>query len=90
MEVAMMESIRVRQHVGQDGILHLNLLVGLPRQDVDVMVIYQPVPLVGSGRFSQGEAFARGDASPTLGDLYGICADDPIALDERGISEGTN
>jgi hypothetical protein len=39
-----MESIKVRQRVGQDGILYLENPVGLREQDVEVMVIYQPVP----------------------------------------------
>jgi hypothetical protein len=74
MEATIMESIRVRQHVGQDGILHLDIPVGLTERDVEVMVIYQPIqPLAASER--------------SLADFYGICADDPITLDEQGISE---
>jgi hypothetical protein len=69
-----MDSIKVRQRVGQDGILHLDLPVGLTELDLEVMVIYQPVrSLTASDRSS-------------LVDLYGICADDPITLDEKGIS----
>jgi hypothetical protein len=75
MEPARMESIKVRQHVGQDGILHLDLPVGLTELDLEVMVIYQPVrALITSDRSS-------------LADLYGICADDPISIDNEGISE---
>jgi hypothetical protein len=70
-----MESIKVRQHVGQDGILHLDLPVGVTELDLEVTIIYQPVrSLTASDRSS-------------LVDLYGICADDPITLDEKGISE---
>jgi hypothetical protein len=36
----MMESIKVRQYVGQDGILHLDIPVGVI--EGDVIVIYQP------------------------------------------------
>jgi hypothetical protein len=69
-----MESIKVRRRVGQDGILHLDIPVGIIERDVEVMVIYQPVssPTV-TGR--------------SLELFYGICADDPIVLDDRGISE---
>jgi hypothetical protein len=74
MEAAIMESIRVCQHVGQDGILHLDIPVGLTERDVEVMVFYQPVQLLEASRRS-------------LADLYGICADDPITLDDQGISE---
>lgn len=69
-----MESIKVRRRVGQDGILHLDIPVGIVERDVEVMVIYQFV------------------SSPTvtgqsLEQFYGICADDPIVLDDSGISE---
>lgn len=63
-----MESIKVRQHVGQDGILHLDIPVGLTERDVEVMVIYQPVPSLTT-------------IGQSLEQLYGICADDPIILD---------
>ena len=69
-----MESIKVRQRVGQDGILHLEVPVGLREQDVEVVVIYQPVSSLTT-------------IEPSLESLYGICADDPILLDNRGISE---
>ncbi|MDX2245053.1 MAG: hypothetical protein NW224_30620 [Leptolyngbyaceae cyanobacterium bins.302] len=69
-----MESIKVRRRVGQDGILHLDIPVGIIERDVEVMVIYQFV------------------SSPTVTErslerFYGICADDPIILDDCGISE---
>ena len=68
-----MESIKVRQRVGQDGILHLEIPVGLREQDVEVRVIYQPVPPLTT-------------IEPLLEALSGICADDPIILDNQGIS----
>lgn len=72
-----MESIKVRQHVGQDGILHLKIPVGIKEQDMEVMVIYQPVPSLTT-------------IEPSLESFYGICADDPIILDDQGISEALN
>jgi hypothetical protein len=69
-----MESIKVRQPVGQDGILHLEIPVDLREQDVEVMVIYQPIPSLMT-------------IKPSLEALYGICVDDPIILDDQGISE---
>jgi hypothetical protein len=68
----MMESIKVRQRVGQDGILHLDIPVGLTDRDVEVMVIYQPVQRVVT-------------AAMSLEDFYGICGDDPITIDDMGI-----
>jgi len=69
-----MESIKVRQRVGQDGILHLDIPVGTTERDVEVMVIYQFFP----SPTTTGRSLER---------FYGICADDPIVLDDREISE---
>ncbi|MEM1251530.1 MAG: hypothetical protein AAGI69_03780 [Cyanobacteria bacterium P01_H01_bin.21] len=68
-----MESVRVRQHVGQDGILHLEIPVGLTDREVEVMVIYQPVQVLVT--------------SSPLASLYGVCANDPIYVDDEGFSE---
>ena len=77
-----MESIRVRQHVGQDGILRLNIPVGLVEREVEVMVIYQPVL-----SYAVVEEKALTPVSKSLDSLYGICADDFIVIDDLGISE---
>ncbi|MGC1305862.1 MAG: hypothetical protein WA885_01445 [Phormidesmis sp.] len=69
-----MDSIKVRQRVGEDGILHLEIPIGLAHQEIDVMVVYQPVQTMADTSFS-------------LERLYGICADDPIVLDDQGILE---
>ncbi|WP_246559785.1 hypothetical protein [Leptothoe kymatousa] len=71
----MMESIKVRQRVGQDGILHLEIPVGLQDLDIEVMVIYQPVPTATT-------------VGLPLEDLYGICTDDPINVDNGGDFRG--
>ena len=69
-----MESLKVRRRVGQDGILHLDIPVGIIERDVEVMVIYQSVPSsIATGR--------------SLEQFYGICADDPIVIDDLGVSE---
>lgn len=67
-----MQSIKLRRHVGQDGILHLDIPVGITEQEFEVMIIYQSVS--SSSRRS-------------LEQFYGICADDPIMVDDQGISE---
>ncbi|WP_299410845.1 hypothetical protein [Acaryochloris sp. IP29b_bin.148] len=69
----MMESIKIRQRVGQDGILHLEIPIGLTDLDIEAMVIYQPVQ-------------AEITVGLSLENLYGICADDPINIDNEGIS----
>lgn len=69
-----MESIKISQWVGRDGILHLNIPIDMTDRDVEAVVIYQPVQALTS-------------VEPSLESLYGICADDPIVLDDRGVSE---
>lgn len=39
-----MHGIKVRSHVGSDGILQLEIPIGLRNTDLEVMVIVQPVP----------------------------------------------
>lgn len=68
-----MESVRIRQKVGQDGILHLEIPVGLADRDVEVVIIYQPI----------SQTVER----PSLASLYGSCKDAPISVDDAGISE---
>ena len=68
----MMESVKVRQRVGQDGILHLEIPVGLPDQDLEITVVYQATP---TNTFT----------ALSLEELYGICADDPIGLEKAGV-----
>ncbi len=38
-----MQSIKLRSHVGQDGILKLEVPVGLSETDLEVVVVVQPV-----------------------------------------------
>ncbi|MBE9130005.1 MULTISPECIES: hypothetical protein [unclassified Coleofasciculus] len=38
-----MKSIKTRSHVGNDGILHLDIPVGVQDKEFEVMVIYQPI-----------------------------------------------
>lgn len=69
-----MESIKLNQRVGRDGTLRIHIPMGAPNQDVEAIVTYQ---LARSARTSQ----------PSLEALYGICADDAIARNPRGISD---
>ena len=66
-----MQSLNLKSHVGSDGILHI-ALPNIRDSDIEVTIIYQPVQKI---------------RKPSLASLYGICADDPIILDDEGISE---
>ena len=68
-----MQRIKVRQRVGSDGILHLEIPTEIHESEVEVTVTYQLVkPSVTAER--------------SLADFYGICADDPIIVDDFGVS----
>ncbi len=38
-----MQSIKVCQHIGQDGLLHLEIPTEVKNGDVEVVVVYQPM-----------------------------------------------
>ncbi len=38
-----MQSIKLKSHIGSDGILHLDLPVGIKDKELEVMVIFQAV-----------------------------------------------
>jgi hypothetical protein len=67
-----MEKIKLQQTVGQDGILHLHIPTGIADRELEITILYQPIL----------------PANPIpLAQLYGICTDDPIAIDNLGISD---
>ncbi len=74
-----MQSIRVRQRVGADGILHLEIPTEIQEAEVEVMVSYQ--------RIAPQEVDEQGWPIGFFERIYGICADDPIVIDDEGISE---
>jgi hypothetical protein len=69
-----MQQIKVRQRVGADGILHLEIPTEIHESEVEVMVTYQKLPLQ--------EIDERGWPIGFLERIYGICADDPIVIEE--------
>ena len=38
-----MQSIKLQTHVGDDGLLQIKLPVGIKNQDLEIIVIYQPI-----------------------------------------------
>ena len=68
-----MQRIKVRQRVGSDGILHLEIPTEIHESEVEVTVTYQLVQ-------------PSATAERSLADFYGICADDPIIVDDFGVS----
>lgn len=74
-----MQSIKVRQRVGADGILHLKIPTEIQEAEVEVTVNYQ--------RIAPQAVDEQGWPLGFFERIYGICADDPIVIDDEGISE---
>jgi hypothetical protein len=50
-----MHSIKLNSHVGDDGILQLQVPVGIANADLEVMIIVQPLPTVATNPPSQAK-----------------------------------
>jgi hypothetical protein len=49
-----MESVKLKMHVGKDGLLQIQLPVEITDQDVEVLVSYQPVAATQKRTWSPG------------------------------------
>ncbi|NWF58200.1 MAG: hypothetical protein HXY43_02480 [Fischerella sp.] len=78
-----MQSIKLRSHVGKDGILHLEIPVGITDKDLEVMVIFQPLELSAQMKTPEELGWPAGFFEQT----YGSCQDDPIVIDSEGVFE---
>lgn len=65
----MLQTIKLESHVVNDGMLHI-ALPEVQDADVEVILVYQQKP--------------KADKLP-LASLYGICADDSIIIDDKGV-----
>jgi hypothetical protein len=75
-----MQSIKIRSHVGQDGILHLEIPVGMTERDLEVMVIFQPLEVS-----VQQEKTEKLDWSPNFFEQTAGCLqDDPLVRYPQG------
>ncbi len=78
-----MQSIKLRSRVSSDGILHLNVPVGMADKELEVMVIFQPLELSAQTKTPQELGWPPGFFEQT----YGSCQDDPIVIDSEGVFE---
>jgi hypothetical protein len=80
-----MQSIQLQTHIGEDGILKVKLPSNVENQEIEVMIIFQPVkdkdisPIETEKKKLSWQEFIEKTA--------GSCADDPIVLDDLGIDE---
>ena len=74
-----MQSLTLRQRVGEDGILHLDVPVGLNDAELEVTITFKQVtPVTTISEELEWKEFIER--------TYGSCADDPIVIDDKGIS----
>lgn len=64
-----MQSIKVRQRIGADGILHLEIPVGMTEREVEVVVTYQAID---------------SDAQIPLSQFYGCIQDETFIRHPQG------
>jgi hypothetical protein len=62
-----METIKIRTHIGSDGLLKFELPVGIRDVDAEIVVVYSVQPASGGD-----------DCETFINETYGILADDPI------------
>jgi hypothetical protein len=74
-----MQTIKIRQHTGADGILRLEIPTEIQEGDLEVTVTYQKI--------ETEEVDEKGWPIGLFDLTYGICADDSIVVDDGGISE---
>ncbi|WP_017653322.1 hypothetical protein [Fortiea contorta] len=75
-----MQSIKLRSHVGSDGILHLEIPLGVTDKEIEVMVIYQQLEPSAPVKTPEDLGWPNGFFEQT----YGICQNDPIVIDSEG------
>ena len=76
-----MEMIKVKAHVGSDGILKLELPVGVSNSDLEVVVV------VAQSVDNTLKEYDRDEWIAFVERTYGSLADDPIERGDQGIAE---
>ncbi|MCC5604827.1 hypothetical protein [Nostoc favosum] len=75
-----MQSIKLRSHVGSDGILHLEIPLGITDKEIEVTVTYQQLEPSAPPKTPEELGWPAGFFEQT----YGSCQDDPIVIDFEG------
>jgi hypothetical protein len=73
-----MQIVTLRHHVGQDGILHLDIPVGLTDSELEVTITFKKVtPVKTRPENLEWQQFVER--------TYGSCIDAPIVIDNEGV-----
>ncbi|KAB8315535.1 hypothetical protein SD81_029540 [Tolypothrix campylonemoides VB511288] len=75
-----MHSIKLKKRVGADGILHLDIPVGIADKEVEIMVIYQPLETPTQQKTTQQKGWNPGFFEEVIGGWVG----EPLERAEQG------
>jgi hypothetical protein len=75
-----MQSIKLKKRVGADGILHLDIPVGITDKEVEIMVIYQPLETPTQPKTAQQRGWNPGFFEEVIGGWVG----EPLERPEQG------
>jgi hypothetical protein len=75
-----MHSIKLTKHVGADGVLHLNIPVGIKDKEVEIMVIYQPLETPTQLKTPEQRGWMPGFFEEVIGGWVG----EPLERPEQG------
>ncbi len=76
-----MQSVTLNYRVGEDGIMHLDVPIGLTNAELQVTVTFQTVTPETRETTLQGKGWSLGFFEKT----FGSCKDDPIVIDSEGV-----
>ena len=76
-----MQTIKLHSHVGEDGILHLDVPVGIADRDLEITLTVQPA--IAKTETTQGKGWPPGFFEETFGSFK----DDPLVINSEGIFE---
>jgi len=75
-----MKSIMLRSHVGEDGVLKLQVPLELTNTDLEVMVIVQPITNTPQSEASQDKGWLPGFFEEVIGSWEG----EPLVRESQG------
>lgn len=72
-----MQTIRLQSHVGDDGVLRLQIPIELQDQDLEILLVYQPIAI-------KSQISASAWPPDFFEETAGCLQDDPIARPSQG------
>jgi len=75
-----MHSIKLKKRVGADGVLHLDIPLGITDKEVEIMVIYQPLETPTQLKTPQQRGWMPGFFEEVIGGWVG----EPLERPEQG------